>query len=291
MSKVHNTHGVKEHLAIDSDYLRTRYLESKPKEKRDVLLGKKLYKIDRQMWSSRPGHVDQYELSSLPRESIEAYQEARGTIIQHNNKLAKWGIAASLSGAGVAMLASFLTGGGWLYLGIALGVSGVGAIARRILEKKAKDPDDIATLEKVLPEVGKQLRKLDREGVSRPHYTDYAELKQLTPKELAKYEKAAKEILGHNKKMTWFSKACSWVANAASYAGLVLPMIANLPSAVVQGVMMGGLFLGTWLSQKFLKRVVPVKTEKVEEQESTQPKQQPVKQPARVRTWAENTPW
>ncbi|MEM6733866.1 MAG: hypothetical protein AAF658_20055 [Myxococcota bacterium] len=232
-----------------------------------LFFARRLDRMDRKELHSVPGRIDTFEEVRLKdvgsvqeqRMAIEAYQDARKSLDAKNRRINRARTIAGFAGGGVAMAASFLTGGGPIYLAVAVGVGVVGELVNRWLAGKLEDPKSIESLKKFHPEAAALFEKLDRPELSRSHWIDPAEYAKLAPAEQALYDAAVADIQKHNRSSNVKRTLASGAARVSGYAGLALPMLTNWPSAVVNGIMIGGSLIGGFLANRYAQAVVPTK--------------------------------
>lgn len=252
-------------VSLEPDYIATRNRESKSAEKANPILARRLDRIDRKEVHSIPGRIDAYEEAKLKdvgsvqeqRMAIEAYQDARQKLDKRNRRINIARGIAGFAGSAVAMGASFLTGGGWVLLAASVGVGVVGAVVNKILEGKLKDPKSIEDLKEFHPEAAALFEKMDRNTLSRSHWLDHEEYDKLSPAEKKLYDEAVADITKHNEWTKVKRTLANGLSRISGYAGLVLPMVANLPGAVVNGIMIGGSVIGGLLANRYRSQIVP----------------------------------
>ena len=256
----------KKFRSIPIGYVATRHHEKKAQQKQNAVLAKALDAVDRRELHSIPGQVDAYEEARLKevlsatkyRDVIQVYRDGRFKLDKSNRRTRIIQGIASFAGSAVAIGASFLSGGGLAYLGISIGIGVVGFAVNRWLGNKIKNPRSVQALKDFDAETGKIFEDLDRKVLSRSHWTDKDEFVRLSPEHQKQYTETVQEIEKHNKsskRKSWWSGALSKVA---SYAGLVLPMVANLPGLAVNAIMIGGVLGGNFLATRYTKKIVPV---------------------------------
>jgi hypothetical protein len=253
--------------SIPIGYIATRSREDNAKKKRDAVFAKTVDKFDRKREQSIPGRVDVREEAGIRdavsikafQKLVETYRDARFEVDAENRKYQIIKMVAGMAGMGVALAASFLTGGGLVFLGISVAVGIGGYIANKLIDKKIKDPRSIEELAKHDPKVGELLKTLDRKGVSVPHWVDKAEYDKLSPTDKKKYNKVLKEILKHNKDYKNKSLVLDAAAKVASYSSTILPMFFNLPGTAVKLGITGSVMAAGFVSNYLKGKMVPLK--------------------------------